>query len=102
MGFRDSAEVGPVDVMAKSQEKDRILVMSNKHPNDPLHGHTLEMIVKSLVALYGWSELGRVINIRCFTNDPSINSSLKFLRKTPWARKKVEDHFIAMNRKTRR
>ncbi len=76
--------------------------MSDQHPNDPLHGHTLEMIVKSLVAHYGWSELGQLINIRCFTSDPSVKSSLKFLRKTPWAREKVENQFIAMNKKTRR
>jgi uncharacterized protein (DUF2132 family) len=76
--------------------------MSDEHPNDPLHGHTLEMIVESLVAHYGWRELGERIKIRCFTSDPSVRSSLKFLRKTPWARKKVEDHFIAMNKNTRR
>jgi uncharacterized protein (DUF2132 family) len=75
--------------------------MIDEHPNDPLHGHTLEMIVKSLVAFYGWSELGQLINIRCFTNDPSVNSSLKFLRKTPWARKKVEAQFIAMKDEAR-
>jgi uncharacterized protein (DUF2132 family) len=76
--------------------------MSDQHPNDPLHGHTLEMIVESLVAHFGWDELGKRIKIRCFTSDPSVNSSLKFLRKTPWARKKVEDQFIAMNKQTRR
>lgn len=75
--------------------------MTNEHPNDPLHGLTLEMIVKGLVAHYGWSELGRLINIRCFTSDPSVNSSLKFLRKTPWARKKVEVLFISMNKEAR-
>ncbi len=76
--------------------------MNIEHPNDPLHGHTLEMIVESLVAYYGWDELGKRIKIRCFTSDPSVNSTLKFLRKTPWARKKVEDQFIAMNKQTRR
>ncbi len=65
--------------------------MSDQHANDPLHGQTLEMIVNSLVSRYGWSELGTRIDIRCFKNDPSVKSSLKFLRKTPWARKKVED-----------
>ncbi len=68
--------------------------MTQQHPNDPLHGVTLEMIVTSLVDYYGWNELGKRINIRCFNNDPSIKSSLKFLRKNPWARKQVEDLYI--------
>jgi uncharacterized protein (DUF2132 family) len=58
---------------------------------DPLHGVTLEMILTQLVAHYGWAELGRRIDIRCFNFDPSIKSSLQFLRRTPWARQKVED-----------
>ncbi len=62
--------------------------------NDPLHGRTLEMIVKHFVEMYGWEELGKIIPINCFKSNPSINSSLKFLRKTPWARKKVEDLYI--------
>mgnify|MGYP000963270198 CR=1 FL=1 len=62
--------------------------------NNPLHGKTLEMILVSLVDHYGWEQLGHRININCFTNDPSIKSSLKFLRKTPWARKKVEDLYL--------
>lgn len=70
--------------------------MNDQQANNPLHGQTLEMIVKYLVAHHGWAELGQRINIRCFNNDPSVNSSLKFLRKTPWARKKVEDEFIAL------
>jgi uncharacterized protein (DUF2132 family) len=57
---------------------------------DPLHGVTLEMIVNQLVARYGWEELGRVIPIRCFQLDPSVKSSLTFLRRTPWARARVE------------
>lgn len=61
---------------------------------DPLHGITLEKIVTELVARHGWEELGRRIEIRCFTHDPSIKSSLTFLRKTPWARKKVEDLYL--------
>jgi uncharacterized protein (DUF2132 family) len=68
--------------------------MNRQHPNDPLHGHTLEMIVSRLEEHYGWEELGRLINIRCFNFDPTVKSSLKFLRKTPWARKKVEDLFL--------
>lgn len=73
--------------------------MGNQQANNPLHGQTLEKIVNSLVAHYGWSELGRRIKIRCFNSDPSVKSSLKFLRKTPWARKKVEDLFVAMPQK---
>ena len=62
--------------------------------NNPLHGVTLEKIVTELVARHGWEELGRRIEIRCFTHDPSIKSSLTFLRKTPWARQKVEDLYL--------
>ena len=61
---------------------------------NPLHGLTLEAIVTALVAHYGWAELGQRIALRCFTHDPSIASSLKFLRKTPWARQKVEAWYI--------
>ena len=63
--------------------------------NNPLHGKTLETILNALVAHYGWQELGGRIRINCFIADPSIKSSLKFLRKTPWARKKVEDLYTA-------
>ncbi|QTA78401.1 DNA-binding domain-containing protein, VF530-like [Desulfonema limicola] len=63
--------------------------------NNLLHGVTLENIVNSLVEHYGWSKLGKRIKIKCFNNDPSVMSSLKFLRKTPWARKKVEELYIA-------
>lgn len=62
--------------------------------NNPLHGVTLEQILNHLVAQYGWAEMGRLIDIRCFNSDPSIKSSLKFLRKTPWARAKVEELYI--------
>jgi uncharacterized protein (DUF2132 family) len=68
--------------------------MSDPHPHDPLHGITLEEIVTQLVDHFGWEELGKMVPIRCFQFDPSIRSSLKFLRKTPWARKKVEDLFL--------
>lgn len=61
---------------------------------DPLHGITLETIVTALVEQYGWGELASRIDVRCFTHDPSVKSSLTFLRKTPWARKKVEDLFV--------
>lgn len=66
----------------------------NSHPNDPLHGYTLETIVIRLVEEYGWDELANRIRIRCFAKDPSIKSTLTFLRKTPWARSKVEVLFI--------
>ena len=69
--------------------------MTNEQPKDPLHGTTLEMILTRLVEQYEWEELGRRIPIQCFRNDPSIKSSLKFLRRTPWARKKVEELYLA-------
>ena len=70
-------------------------VQVNKTRNqDPLHGVTLKMVLTRLEEKYGWEELGRRINIKCFTNDPSITSSLKFLRKTPWARQKVETLYL--------
>lgn len=65
-----------------------------EQPNNPLHGITLKTIVEELVDFYGFEELGRRINIRCFTHDPSVKSSLKFLRKTQWARDKVEALYI--------
>ena len=73
--------------------------MKEQKSNDPLHGKTLEFIVNSLVEYYGWEQLSTHINIKCFTNNPSVQSSLKFLRKTPWARKKVEDLFLSISRK---
>ena len=69
-------------------------MMSEQKSNDPLHGLTLEAILTKLVDEYGWPELGFRIRINCFLADPSIKSSLKFLRKTPWARKKVEDLYL--------
>ncbi|UEG51213.1 VF530 family protein [Ferruginibacter lapsinanis] len=69
--------------------------MNQSQPSkDPLHGKTLEMIVTQLVDHYGWEDLGKIIRINCFNDNPSIQSSLKFLRKTPWARKKVETLYI--------
>jgi len=65
---------------------------------DPLHGITLKMIVTDLEAHYGWEQLGQRISINCFTKNPSINSSLKFLRRTPWARKKVEDLYLQLKK----
>lgn len=69
-------------------------IMTEKQPENPLHGITLEALLTELVATYGWNELGRIIDIRCFNHEPSIKSSLKFLRKTPWARKQVEGLFL--------
>ncbi len=68
--------------------------MDSEHKNNPLHGVTLKMILTELVEHYGWNELSNYVEIRCFYNDPSINSSLKFLRRTPWARKKVEELYV--------
>ena len=68
------------------------------HPRDPLHGITLAPIVQHLVDRHGWAEMARRIPIRCFMFDPSVTSSLKFLRKTPWAREKVESLYLAMLR----
>ena len=69
---------------------------------NPLHGITLEVMVNALVEAYGWAGLGQRIPVRCFTSDPSVNSSLKFLRKTPWAREKVEGLYLFMLREARR
>lgn len=69
--------------------------MVSAQPNNPLHGMTLEMILTELVDRYGWAELGERIPIKCFTDNPSMKSSLKFLRRTPWARKKVEDLYLS-------
>ena len=68
--------------------------MIDEQPNNPLHGITLETILNRLVEQHGWEDLGRRIPIKCFMIDPSVKSSLKFLRKTPWARKKVEELFL--------
>jgi uncharacterized protein (DUF2132 family) len=68
--------------------------MKSEQPNNPLHGKTLETILHHLVDRYGWEHMGARINIKCFNNNPSIQSSLKFLRKTPWARIKVENLYL--------
>jgi uncharacterized protein (DUF2132 family) len=73
--------------------------MSDEQPNNPLHGITLETVITQLVDHFGWESLARKININCFKNDPSIKSSLKFLRKTPWARDKVENLYISTFKK---
>ena len=71
-------------------------------PRNPLHGVTLEAMVTALVEYFGWEELGQRIPVRCFQSDPSVASSLKFLRKTPWAREKVESLYLYMLRDYRR
>jgi uncharacterized protein (DUF2132 family) len=68
--------------------------MTDPTTDDPMHGVTLKMIVTELVDKYGWEELSKRIRINCFANDPSINSTLKFLRRTPWARRKVERLYL--------
>ncbi len=73
--------------------------MDTSQSNNPLHGITLKMILTRLVAHYGWKKLGKKITINCFVKDPSIKSSLTFLRKTPWARKKVETLYLRIHSK---
>jgi uncharacterized protein (DUF2132 family) len=68
--------------------------MSQEQPNNPLHGVTLKALLEDLVARHGWDNLARRIRINCFANEPSIKSSLKFLRRTPWAREKVEQLYL--------
>jgi len=68
--------------------------VAETNSNDPLHGVTLETILSKLVNKYGWDGLAKRIDVNCFKSDPSINSSLKFLRKTPWARKQVEELYV--------
>ena len=77
-------------------------VAAEKQAGNPLHGLTLEAIVTALSNHYGWEALGQRIAIKCFTSDPSVASSLKFLRKTPWAREKVEGLYLFMLREIRR
>jgi len=71
----------------------------NEHKNDPLHGITLEQILVYMVENYGWEYLAEQVNINCFKSNPSIKSSLTFLRKTPWARTKVESFYLYLKRK---
>ena len=73
-----------------------------EQPNNPLHGKTLEAILVYLVSYYDWEELGEIIKINCFRKDPSFKSSLKFLRRTPWAREKVEKLYIQTLQKTKK
>jgi uncharacterized protein (DUF2132 family) len=68
--------------------------VDNRQAGNPLHGVTLEMMVEELVTRHGWAEMGRVVRIRCFQLDPSVQSSLRFLRRTPWARAEVEAYYL--------
>ncbi|HTL33780.1 MAG TPA: VF530 family protein [Kofleriaceae bacterium] len=74
----------------------------NEQPRNPLHGITLERIVTELVEYFGWPDLGERVDIRCFNENPSVASSLKFLRRTPWAREKVESLYLFMLREKKR
>jgi uncharacterized protein (DUF2132 family) len=76
--------------------------MTPPQARNPLHGVTLETMLNELVAHFGWAELGEQVRIRCFTSDPSVSSSLKFLRRTPWAREKVESLYLFMLRERAR
>lgn len=73
--------------------------LPNQQPNNPLHGITLSAILEFLVAEYGWEQLGERVKINCFITNPSLNSSLKFLRRTPWAREKVEKLYLELQHK---
>jgi uncharacterized protein (DUF2132 family) len=90
----------PKDASVNAQPK--ATPAQGTQPHNPLHGLTLEAIVTALAAEYGWQGLGERIPLRCFTSDPSVASSLKFLRKTPWAREKVESLYLFMLRDQRR
>ena len=81
--------------MRSASENNEISHMSNEQPSNPLHGMTLEKVLTKLFEHYGWDGLAERININCFENDPSIKSSLKFLRKTQWARDKVEALYVS-------
>ena len=80
--------------MESNHKKNSDMTLPASHPRDPLHGITLENIINQQVQRHGWSEMGRRIPIRCFQLNPSVKSSLTFLRKMPWARQRVEDWFI--------
>jgi uncharacterized protein (DUF2132 family) len=87
---------------ASAPPPDQAPIDTDTQAGNPLHGVKLEAIVSALANHYGWPELGQRINIRCFTSDPSVASSLKFLRKTPWAREKTESLYLFMLREIRR
>lgn len=90
--------MNPPTLNTSDSQPESIATIPQKQCNNPLHGITLETMVKALAAHFGWPELAERIPVRCFSNDPSISSSLKFLRKTPWARDKVESLYQLMLR----
>ncbi len=83
-----------LDSSTRNRQLSTHVTQPSSHPNDPLHGITLELVLRAVVDRHGWEEMSRQIPIRCFMFDPSIKSSLTFLRKTPWARKKLEDWYV--------
>ena len=95
-GRRDDCPTMREKLLARRGQRWKLESMTEpvSHPLDPLHGITLEKIINELVQRHGWGEMGRRIPIRCFQFNPTVKSSLTFLRKTPWARKKVEDWYI--------
>ncbi len=92
----------PAEGPDQSPPTDAPPLMPAKQPRNPLHGVTLEAMVVGLSDYFGWDELGRLVPVRCFQSDPSVKSSLKFLRKTPWAREKVESLYLFMLREQKR
>jgi uncharacterized protein (DUF2132 family) len=90
------------DVMPDAPDTPEVPAKPATQARNPLHGVTLEAMVTALADYYGWDELGHRIPVRCFNLDPSVGSSLKFLRKTPWAREKVEGLYLFMLREQRR
>ena len=103
MGGKDAATPYIVPQNRSRFPLDPIPRMTSPRPKDPLHGVTLQAMIEHLVDRYGWDGLGERITIRCFTHDPSVTSSLKFLRRTPWARDKVQSlylHSVAHPRKS--
>jgi len=93
--FRTALWSKPTRCAMDCRASDPGTAMTNFSPKDPLHGVTLETIVKELVEIVGWEQLGQLVRIRCFQFEPSVSSSLKFLRRTPWARAAVERLYIA-------
>ncbi len=88
--------------MDKDKEESKPKKVPQEQPNNPLHGVKLAFMLQRLVSAYGWEEMGAMTKVRCFTNDPTIKSSLKFLRRTPWARDKVEGLYLRLLKEEKR
>lgn len=99
---RPAEPAQPVGSVPASEPTAAALAHTHRQPNNPLHGVTLEVMLRYLVANLGWPGLAQKIAVRCFATDPSMGSSLKFLRKTPWAREKVESLYLFMLREQKR